>query len=169
MTSSFVLGDMRNFDLERRFGLVIISCNSLAHLTETNDLRSCFSAVRRHLVPGGVLAFDVVLPDPALLAQPKGVARRLDIGPNPSSAIEAEETAHYDPVAQLRVAHWRIRQPCGRERQLAPLVLRQFFPQELPLLLQASGLELMARYGDFSRNPLEPWSLNQVCLARRAA
>jgi hypothetical protein len=37
------------------------------------------------------------------------------------------------------------------------------------LLLQASGLELVARYGDFARNPLEPWSLNQVCLARRSA
>jgi hypothetical protein len=51
---------------------------------------------------------------------------------------------------------------------MAPLVLRQFFPQELPLLLEAAGLEMMARWGDFARNPLAPGSLNQVCLARAA-
>ena len=165
----FVRGDMREFDLGRRFGLVVISCNSLAHLTEPADLRSCLSAVRRHLAPGGALAFDVVLPDPRLLAQSEGVARRLDLGPNPASAVEAEEVAHYDRVAQLRVAHWCVREPDGRERTMAPLVLRQFFPQELPLLLETTGLALVARWGDFARNPLGPGSLNQVCVARAAS
>jgi hypothetical protein len=49
---------------------------------------------------------------------------------------------------------------------MAPLVLRQFFPQELPLLLQAGGLQLVARFGDFAGNPLTSQSLNQICLAR---
>ena len=39
------------------------------------------------------------------------------------------------------------------------------FPQELPLLLRAVGLQLTARYGDFSGGPLTAASLNQVCLA----
>jgi SAM-dependent methyltransferase len=164
----FVPGDMRGFDLGRYFGLVVISCNSLAHLTEPDGLRSCLRSVRRHLKPGGVLAFDVVLPDPRLLAQPEGVARRLDLGPNPASAIEAEEVARYDPVRQLRVSHWRVRRPGGWHQTMAPLVLRQFFPQELPLLLEAEGLELVERWGDFARNPLAASSLNQVCVARAA-
>lgn len=162
----FVLGDMRDFDLGRRFGLVVISCNSLAHLTDRDDLRACLAAVRRHLAPGGALAFDVVLPDPRILAQPEGVARRLDLGPNPASAIQAEEWAQYDAVRQVRVSHWSIRHPDGAEQAMAPLVLRQFFPQELPLLLEAEGLELVERHGDFARNPMEAWSLNQVCVAR---
>ncbi|MBP0446442.1 class I SAM-dependent methyltransferase [Roseomonas sp. SSH11] len=168
LPASFVLGDMREFDLGRRFGLIVISCNSLAHLHEPEDLRACLASVRRHLEPGGALAFDVVLPDPGLLAQPEGAPRRLDLGPNPSSAIQAEEVARYDPVAQVRVSHWHIRDRDGRERQMAPLALRQFFPREIPLLLEASGLELVERYGDFARNPLGRLSLNQICLARMA-
>jgi SAM-dependent methyltransferase len=167
--ATFVQGDMRSFDLGRRFGLVIVSCNSLAHLTRSEDLRACLKAVRRHLAPKGRLAFDVVLPDARLLAQPEATSRRLDLGPNPASAIEAEEQAHYDPVGQVRVAQWRIRRVDGQEQVMAPLVLRQFFPQELPLLLETAGLELVARHGDFARNPLGPWSLNQICLARAAA
>jgi SAM-dependent methyltransferase len=169
VTATFVSGDMRAFDLGRRFGLVLVSCNSLGHLTEPEDLQACLAAVRRHLAPGGMLAFDVVLPDPRHLVPPEDGPRRLDLGPNPTSAIEGEEWVEYDPVRQLRIAHWRLWPPDQEEVALAPLVQRQFFPLELPLLLQASGLDLVARYGDFARNPLEPWSLNQVCLARRAA
>ncbi len=163
---TLVRGDMRNFDLRRRFGLVVISCNSLAHLTRGEDLRACFAAVRRHLAPGGVLAFDVVRPDLSLLSRPEEEARRLDLGPNPASAIEAEEVARYDPIEQVRISEWRIRRRDGARQVMAPLVLRQFFPQELPLLLEAGGLEPLARYGDFARNPLGPGSLNQILLAR---
>jgi SAM-dependent methyltransferase len=164
--AAFTLGDMRDFNLGRQFGLVIISCNSLAHLTETEDLRSCLAAVRRHLSPEGVLAFDVVLPDARVLAQPEGVPRRLDLGPNPASAIQAEEVAYYDPVEQVRVSQWHIRQPGRQKQAMEPLVLRQFFPRELPLLLEGEGLELMERYGDFARNPLGSESLNQICVAQ---
>ncbi|WP_338661198.1 class I SAM-dependent methyltransferase [Pararoseomonas sp. SCSIO 73927] len=163
---SFVQGDMRDFELRRRFGVIIISCNSLAHLTALEDLRACLTAVRRHLAPGGVLAFDVVRPDLRLLSRPADAALRLDLGPNPASAIEAEERATYDPVGQVRVSQWRVQQAGLGERFMAPLVLRQFFPQELPLLLEAGGLELVARYGDFARNPLTADSLNQICIAR---
>lgn len=164
--ASFALGDMREFYLGRSFGLIIVSCNSLAHLIETEDLRSCLRSVRQHLAPGGVLAFDVVLPDPKLLGSPDGRTRRLDLGPNPSSAIRAEEVAYYDPVEQVRISQWSIRQSDAQVQTLAPLVLRQFFPRELPLLLEAEGLRLHARYGDFARNPMTPGSLNQICLAR---
>jgi SAM-dependent methyltransferase len=169
VVATFVSGDMRAFDLGRRFGFVLVSCNSLGHMTEPEDLQACLMSIRRHLAPGGVLAFDVVLPDPRHLVSPDGGARRLDLGPNPTSAIEGREWVEYDPVRQLRIAHWRVRPWDREEVALAPLIQRQFFPHELPLLLQASGLELIARHGDFTRNPLEPWSLNQVCLARRAA
>ena len=165
---AFIQGDMRDFDLGGRFALVIISCNSLAHLSEPEDILACLTTVRRHLAPGGTLAFDVVQPDLRALSRPERGPRRLDLGPNPSSAIEAEEVSSYDPVTQLRTSHWRIRRAGQPEQAMAPLVLRQFFPRELPLLLGAAGLALVARHGDFARNPLGPGSLNQICLARAA-
>jgi SAM-dependent methyltransferase len=173
VAARFVLGDIRDFELRQRFRLVIVSCNSLGHLTRTEDLRRCLAAVRRHLAPGGVLAFDVMQPDLRLLTLPEGAARRLALGPNPSSAIEVDEIAQYDPVAQVRASQWCIRVADGVGHGvgqiMAPLELRQFFPQELPLLLESGGMELVARYGDFSRNPLGAESVNQVCLARASA
>jgi SAM-dependent methyltransferase len=166
LSVTFVTGDMQAFDLGRRFGLVLVSCNSLAHLATNEALRDCFACVRRHLAPGGVFAFDIVNPNVETLARPADQPVRLDTGPNPSTAVQIEEVAFYDPVRQLRTSCWRVLEPGQPGHDLAPLTLRQIFPQELLLLLEASGLELAARFGDFEHNPLEAWSLNQVCLVR---
>ncbi|WP_426959635.1 class I SAM-dependent methyltransferase [Muricoccus radiodurans] len=166
LSVSFEHGDMRSFDLDRRFALIIVSCNSLAHLTTNEKVRACLIRVRRHLAPGGRLAFDVVRPDLGLLSRPEDEWRQLDLGPNPASAIRAEEAASYDPITQIRTSRLRVARAGQPGVAVAPLVLRQFFPQELPLLLETAGLEMVERYGDFARNPLTPDSLNQICLAR---
>ena len=160
--------DMRRFDLGRRFPLVILCCNSLAHLTTNQDAKVALACVLRHLAPGGLFAFDIVNPDLRALARSQAESVRLDLGPNPSSAIAVEEIASYDPVQQVRRAFWRVMDADGTARDMAALNLRMFFPQELPVLLEAAGLELVARYGDFAGNPLSADSLNQICIARAA-
>ena len=37
------------------------------------------------------------------------------------------------------------------------MVLRSIFPQELPLLISAAGLELVSRFGDLSARAIRPW------------
>ena len=160
----FAEGDMRRFFLGRTFPLILITCNSLAHLMRHEDLRNCLTCASRHLPPGGTLAFDVVNPDVRALAHDEPA--RLDLGPNPSSAIAVEQWSSYDPVRQVRELRWRILETDTPANEIAPLMLRQFFPQEVPLLIESAGLELVARYGDFAGNPLSEHGLNQICLAR---
>jgi SAM-dependent methyltransferase len=159
----FVRGDMRTFALNRLFPLIILSCNSLAHLDLSMDLRACLAAVRAHLAPGGLFAFDVMNPNVQQLAAARGEVIARDLGL--SGDDQVEEVASYDPIQQVRVAQWRVCEDAGRIQHLAPLRLRQFFPQELPLLLENAGLELVCRYGDFDCGPLTSDSLNQICLA----
>ncbi len=160
-----VQADMRAFDLGRRFPLVILCCNSLAHLTTNEDVKAGLACVLHHLAPGGLFAFDIMNPDVRALARSHTECVRLDLGPNPSSAIAVEEVASYDPVQQVRIAQWRVLETDATAHEVA-LNLRVFFPQEVPLLLEAAGLKLAARYGDFAGNPLTGESLNQICLAR---
>jgi 2-polyprenyl-3-methyl-5-hydroxy-6-metoxy-1,4-benzoquinol methylase len=46
----FVRGDIRTVKLKQRFALVIVGCNSLAHLTTNDDLETGLANIRRHLV-----------------------------------------------------------------------------------------------------------------------
>ena len=161
--ATFVLADMRSFAIESKFALVIVSCNSLADLTSNDDLKACFSRIREHLRPGAIVAFDIVNPDVTWLARPASEVVCIDtvLG---CREISVRETANYDPVTQIRTANWRVRHGEQHARILAPLRQRLIFPQELLLLLEAAGLKLVARYGNFDRGPFSGESLNQICL-----
>jgi SAM-dependent methyltransferase len=54
----WLTGDMRNFQLEQRFGLVIIPFRSFLHMLTDADQISCLSHVYEHLIPGGRLALN---------------------------------------------------------------------------------------------------------------
>ena len=55
--------DMRDFDVRERFATAIIPFRPVQHLTSIDDQLSCLDAIRRHLLPGGRLVFDVFNPD----------------------------------------------------------------------------------------------------------
>jgi SAM-dependent methyltransferase len=160
----WVQGDMAHFDLGRRFDLIVVSCNSLGHMTTSQALDGCLTSVRRHLAKGGVFAFDVVNPDAKLLQRPsKERVKRADA----SSGLRVRESASYDADTRVREARWSVHDRDGSVREVA-FRLRQFFPDELPSLLESAGLRLTARHGDFDRNRFGARSRLQVCLAALA-
>jgi hypothetical protein len=108
-----------------------------------------------------------VNPDVTALARPASEVVCIDtvLG---CREISVRGTANYDAVTQIRTANWRVRHGEQHARPLAPLRQRLIFLQELLLLLllllEAAGLKLMARYGDFDQGPFSGESLNQICL-----
>ncbi len=56
---TFVHGNMRAFDLGRRFDAVLCVFDSLNHLLDFREWESTFAAVADHLEPGGLFVFDV--------------------------------------------------------------------------------------------------------------
>ena len=166
----FVLGDMRNFDLGRRFALIFIARNSLLHLHSTEDLLAAFRAIRRHLAPGGIFAFDIFNPNVRLLARPPG--QRYPVFEKQTESfgqLSVEGTTAYDPATQVGYNRWYISGPGKPDAWVLNLDLRNIFPQELPLLLAAGGLHLTSRVGDLSGTPFDSSSGLQVCLGQARA
>jgi SAM-dependent methyltransferase len=164
-----VLGDMRSFNLERRFALIFIARNSLLHLHSTEDLLAAFAAVKRHLAPGGIFAFDVFNPNVRLLARPSG--QRFPVFQKETESfgkLAVEEITDYDPATQVGRGRWYISAPGNPDAWTIDLELRNIFPQELPLLLAAAGFHLQSRMGDVSQTPYESTSRLQVCLCQAA-
>jgi SAM-dependent methyltransferase len=164
----FIHGDMRDFALDRTFDLIFIARNSLLHLLSTADLLAAFSAVKRHLPPDGLFAFDIFNPDVRLLARPAG--QRFHIMEASSASfgqLHVEGTGDYDAATQVNHGTWYISTSDTQDAWIVPLILRSIFPQELPVLLSAAGFELISRFGDLSREPFGPRSRAQVCLCRR--
>jgi SAM-dependent methyltransferase len=166
----FVQGDMRDFDMGRRFTLIFVARNSLTHLLSARDLLSAFTAVKGHLAPNGIFAFDVFNPDVRLLARPTGQRFPvMDVSTTMFGALSVEASHHYDAATQVEDGTWYVSAPDKRDAWVVSVSVRSIFPQELPLLVSAAGLELIERFGDLSREPFDSQSHRQVCLCRARA
>jgi SAM-dependent methyltransferase len=158
--------DMRDLVLpDHSVGLILIAANSLLHLHDTEDLRRCLQAARRQLAPGGALVFDVFVPSIQILARKPDERHLVGRFANDLyGEIRLEETTDYHPIIQVNRGTWFWSTPDRKDFLITPLHLRQLFPQEAPLLIQAAGLRLMARYGGFDRDRFEQNSQRQLCV-----
>ncbi len=57
-----VQGDMRAFELSRKFSLVTIPFRPFQHLLTVADQMSCLENIRKHLLAGGKLVLDIFNP-----------------------------------------------------------------------------------------------------------
>jgi len=164
-----LLGDMRNFDLGRQFGLIFIARNSLLHIHSTEDILATFAMIRRHLAPRGMFAFDVFNPNIRMLARPAD--QRFSVMQMETElfgALSVEDTNDYDSATQVNRARWYVSAPGKPDAWILPMELRSIFPQELPLLLAAGGFHLKSRVGDLYETSFDSNSRSQVCLCQAA-
>ena len=167
----FELGDMRDFALEGGFDLIAIPFNSLAYLYTAEDRLAALRTARRHLAPGGRLAFDLLAPRLDYLAEAlhpfppvrldvdfqlpeAGVARFL------RSCVD-----RYDPGTQTLTSTflYEIHRSDGAvERHVRDVRWHMYYPAELELLLAAAGLEPVARHGGWEGEAFDAASRRYV-------
>ena len=161
---------MQAFDLPgERFGLVFSAFRAFQHLYTVEDQLACLACVRRHLAPGGRLAFDVFAPRPArmgLLEEPEKLDLRFE--------LDGEQIVRYaalsrDSAAQLMTVRFRYErhrdgQVVGNEP--VTFVMRWFWRFELEHLLARAGFAEVEIFGDFQRRPVGTETPAFVVVAR---
>jgi SAM-dependent methyltransferase len=161
----FVQADMRHFDLAGKFSSILIPGNSLLHLLTIEELKQCFTCIRRHLAPGGRLVFDISKWDTGVFARDPGQRYPAFSLDHPKlGEITIEEMTSYDAAAQVRDVVWYLSRAGAPDFRRIEYRLRVIFPQELLLLLECAGFRLATRYGEFTREPFEASSPRQVCI-----
>jgi SAM-dependent methyltransferase len=150
---TFVHGDMRAFDLGRRFPLVLLPYNSLGYLLTEDEVRSCLGAVAAHLGPGGLFALQIT---PFEVHEPGRPRAFLASGPWEDGRLEMYERAEAEPERHLTHydEEYHLRRPghpplLYRQR----LTLRSWYRADLEALLAERGFRLRAVWGDFDGRP----------------
>ncbi|MCK5806261.1 MAG: class I SAM-dependent methyltransferase, partial [Lentisphaeria bacterium] len=163
---SFFQGDLRQFALGMRFPLILCAFNTLQHLYLGDVFLEALATIRRHLAPGGRFVFDVLMPDLDWLLRDSSRrwARHRFRHPASGRSLIYSTNHDYDPVGQI--AYVRIYyDPSPGETgpsRVVHLAHRQYFPQEVALLLTMAGFVVERREGDFEGRPLGPASESQV-------
>ncbi len=163
-------GDMRSLPVRGPFTLVLCPFNAFMHLYRSVDIAACLREIRRVLHPEhGRFVFDVQNPDLRwLLRDPKKRwARTRFKHPATGKAMVYSTNHTYDAKRQL--AHVKLYYDCPEDpsqSRTVSLAHRQFFPQELHLILETNGFAIESEFGDFDASPFESQSENQIVACR---
>jgi SAM-dependent methyltransferase len=162
------MADVRGLDLGERFGLVYFPSFSFDHLLTREDQCSALRAIRRHVAPGGVYAFDLahvpeVRRDSGWFVQRKPLDRRRMV----------VRTGHHstDPKRmRMSIDLWYELFEDGR------MVERYFEGGEVHIhsrrgimdLLSEAGFKVRALYGGHDMRPFDEGSEMMVIVAEPA-
>ncbi len=155
---AFTVGDFSSARVDGEFTLVYLVFNTVMNLTTQAAQVACFRNAAAHLAPGGRFLVEVLVP--RLQRLPPGetvMAFRAD--------PEHWGIDEYDVVTQGLVSH-HLRAINGRiERFTAPF--RYVWPAELDLMAQLAGMEPVARWGGWGREPFTRMSDQHVSIWRK--
>jgi SAM-dependent methyltransferase len=171
----FVEGDMTDFRLPRRFGLVFAAFRVFMALPDEAAQRSALTAIRRHLRPGGLLSIDLFDPRLDMLTPDARVqTERLEFEhPRTGNTVSASvERRVNDPLVQRFTMLWRFAEKGSDgsliREEFEELTLRWTYRYEMRHLLELSGFEIVSEFSDFSGAP-PSYGDEQIWVARRPA
>ncbi len=168
----FVAGDMRRFQLDRHFGLILAPLNTFLHNLTLDDQLATLDSCQKHLRPGGLLVLDCFNPDPAHAADD----RRLIV----QRSVVDRDTGQTALLLLSRVTEWgqqlqeitylidRPDQHGTVQRAVLQVSFRFIFRNEMQLLLKLGGLDLKEIYGSYDLEPFETGSDKLIVIATPA-
>jgi SAM-dependent methyltransferase len=156
---TLVHSDMQQCDLGRAFTLATIPFRPFQHLLDVDDQLACLASIRRHLVEGGRLIFDVFNPSlDALVNMPIGQ----ETGMEPEFAAPGGRrvTRCYKIVASDRFAQindieliYDVTHADGRQQRLIHAFrMRYLFRYEVEHLLARAGFIVEQLYAGYDRS-----------------
>jgi SAM-dependent methyltransferase len=171
----WVVGDMRDVDPGRHYGLAVCAFNSFLCLKSLDDARAFLRNAREHLVPEGLLGLEVSAFSPEELAEgPGGPHLRHDLTRElPDGRLDRFSVSTYDAATQLMHMQlfYETYDVAGtlQNRRAHDLTIRITTRDELLLMLRSAGFEVEAIYGGFEGEPFTSGSNHLIVLARKRA
>jgi SAM-dependent methyltransferase len=138
-------GDMRSFELPRRYSLVFIPFNSFLHNLTQDDQLATLRSCRAHLAAGGRLMVQMFHPAADKLIEWAADEKHVKEIPNVTAPgrVRVIDHADDDRVEQVRHVHRRLEFTDDAGRLLSTkqleFTLRYVFKPEMELLLRTAG------------------------------
>ncbi|KYC38627.1 hypothetical protein WA1_36225 [Scytonema hofmannii PCC 7110] len=149
-----IQADIRSFDLERNFELIVAHFDLLNHLLTLEDVESCFHCFRNHLASNGRFAFDVVNPNLGFFLSCLDRGKMFDSAyhdPYGNGSIVVTQIRDYDYSRQVLKLRKHYRYIDLDKEIIEDIEFRCYGPQELIALLKYNGFDVEQLYGDFQR------------------
>lgn len=163
----FKLGDIRLFELNKKFDFIFCGFNSSQHLHEEKEFRSFLNCVSQHLKPNGLFVFDIFNPSISMLNRNPSerylVSKYND--PDDGQEISVWEYPTYNPAKQLSSFRF-IYEKNARTLFEEKFSLRNYFPLEIDVLLRNCGLSTLSKFGNYKAESFQGNSMKQIFVCK---
>ena len=169
---TLIQADFRDFVLPEPAQLIAIPFHTIGHLVTLDDKRAGLRHIYSQLAPGGQLIFDHFVFNPEAARRHQVVGLRGEY----TDATAGHDlllwvTTLYDFEAQtMRVIAWTDEldnDGVVLRRKYRRLSFSWLDPEQARALLEETGFQVEALYGDFDRRPFDEDSPEQVWVARK--
>jgi SAM-dependent methyltransferase len=155
-----VQGDMRTFDLDRKFSLVTIPFRPFQHLLTVEDQMSCLESIRKHLVAGGKLILDIFNPSLVLLTDEQYLQEH---GEEPEfTTADGRKVVrrarivwrdYFNQITHNELIYYVTHPDAREERFVHEFPMRYLFKFEVEHLLARGNFEIETVYADYDKSP----------------
>jgi ubiquinone/menaquinone biosynthesis C-methylase UbiE len=161
--------DCRDFDLNRKFNLIFIPFNTIAHLLDSKSIESCFACARRHLADQGRFIVDIFNPRLEILI--RDPSKRYPVyeydDPDGRGNVVVTENNVYERDTQINRLRWYYRFADQTEEIVQKVDMRIYYPQELGMLLHYNGYSVEHKFGNYDEAPFNSSSPKQIAVCRK--
>jgi SAM-dependent methyltransferase len=170
-----VQGNMTDFNTDETYPLVTIPFRPFQHLISVEEQKACLQCINRHLIPQGLLIFDLFHPfPPRLVYDPKYTAEIEDLPeielPDGRTLRRTSRISGFHRDKQyndVELIHY-VSHPDGRtERLVDAFPMRYFFRYEVEHLLDLCGFQVIDLFGDFARSSFSTNSPEMIFVAEK--
>lgn len=166
---TWIKGEMSNFNLEDKFGLIIVPYNGFLHLLTLQDAQTCLHCVKKHLEPTGKLVLDIVHPTPEYLFKlcmfPDKAVASVFANPKGDGFVIASRTREYIAKEQVVVLKHLFKYQDSPNEIVESELFKVYFPQEIKMLFDYCNLTIETIFGDYDLSPFENNSPHQIIIA----
>lgn len=165
-----VCGDMRRYDLGRRFGAILIPFNTFLYMHTPEDRAACLSTACAHLADDGVLIIDVFNPAWVLKSRPAGALYQEMVRYRPDTQATFFYFSSYSAAGGLIYWH-QIFDEAGSDavcrRWYRMMKLAHLTEEQLRQAAAEAGFEAQSVFGWYDRRPATPESNNLILVLRK--
>ncbi len=164
-----VLSDASNFNLNKKFDLVFIGFNSLAHLLTNEDVVSCFNCIKNHMHENSIFGIDIFMPSHELISNIKENKTDLMefIDSNTQKKLNILESNSYNADTEVNHISWEFINPSNEREFIYSFDMRMFFPDTLNRLLTDSKFYINKFYGNYEFELFNQQSEKQIYLCSK--
>lgn len=159
--------DVRTFEADREYDLVIVPFRTFLHLLEVDDQLSALGSIHDALAPGGRLALNTFVPSYEVICDHYGEVEQRTLEVDGEEYLHRTVTELDDEVEQVARIRSEVCEPDGTTVFESETPITLLSRREFELLFRLSPFSDWDIYGGFEYDSLESADEEMVWVARR--